>query len=64
MWDLRITLASLLAVGTAAADNVRRIVFHLDEAGPNRQSPVLNNVSSVNRHCQDKGQKGWACILP
>jgi intracellular sulfur oxidation DsrE/DsrF family protein len=52
-----IPLALLLAMGTAAADDVRRIVFHLDEADPARQNLVLNNASNVNKYYQDKGQE-------
>jgi len=38
----------MLAFGSAAADDVRRVVFHLDEADPARQNLVLNNASNVN----------------
>jgi len=54
---LYIPLTLMLVLGTAGADDVRRVVVHLDEAGPVRQNLVLNNASNVNRYCQDKGQE-------
>jgi len=54
---LYIPLTLLLAIGTASADDVRRIVFHLDEADPKRQNPVLNNAANANRYYQDKAQE-------
>ena len=54
---LYIPLALLLTIGTAGADDIRRVVFHLDEADPMRQNLVLNNASNVNRYYQDKGQE-------
>jgi len=40
----------MLVFGTAGADDVRRVVFHLDEADPARQNLVLNNASNVNKY--------------
>ena len=57
MQYLYIPLVFLLTIGSAGADDVRRIVFHLDEADPHRQNLVLNNASNVNRYYQDKGQE-------
>ena len=54
---LYVPLAFLLLVGMASADDVRRVVFHLDEADPARQNLVLNNASNVNKYYQDKGEE-------
>ncbi len=54
---LFVPLALLLAIGTASADDVRRIVFHLDEADAARQNLVLNNAANANSYYQDKAQE-------
>ena len=53
---LLFTLAALFATAVGA-DDVNRIVLHLDEADPDRQNLVLNNASNINRYYQDKGEE-------
>ena len=48
---------SLLFAGMVSADDVHRVVFHVDEADAARQNLVLNNASNVNKYYLDKGEE-------
>ena len=48
---------ALLFAASASADDVHRVVLHLDEADPARQNLVLNNASNINKYYQDKGEE-------
>lgn len=57
MRHLCIITLSLFLTSVAFADDVHRIVLHLDEADPVRQDLVLNNASNINMYYQDKGEE-------
>lgn len=57
MIKLTAAVAGLMLAQSAFADDIHRIVLHLDEADPARQNLVLNNASNVNRYYQDKGEE-------
>lgn len=48
---------AMLCAAAVSADDVHRIVLHLDEADPARQNLVLNNASNLNQYYQDKGEE-------
>lgn len=48
---------SLLCAAAVNADDIHRVVLHLDEADPARQNLVLNNASNINKFYQDKSEE-------
>jgi intracellular sulfur oxidation DsrE/DsrF family protein len=57
MRHIFIAMLSLFLATAVAADDIHRVVLHLDEADPARQNLVLNNASNINKYYQDKGEE-------
>ena len=53
----------LLLAGLAQAADVHRIVVHVDDADPERQNLVLNNVSNLNQYYLDQGEEAQIEIV-
>ena len=50
-------IVALLASSAVFADDVHRIVFHVDENNEKTMNLTLNNAANVNKYYQDKGEE-------